>query len=305
MQVTDPTSRRNSAVILLGHGTEENAGSAEAVRIQAALLRRGGLFGSVHEAFWKQSPHVEEVLSTVQAAQVFIVPLFMAEGYFAARVIPEKLGFVQRPGSPLAWPLVQARADRIWLYCAPVGTHPKLSEVAVTRAETVLRQYPFPRLPRPDEISLFLAGHGTERDPRSRESVEALSARIRALRRFAMVGSVFLEESPRIPDCYQLAQTRRLVIVPAFISDGLHTLEDIPVLLGESPRTVRERLASGLFPWRNPTERQGHLVWYTQALGSEPALQEVILERIREAAEALEDILPKSGLKEPGIAPAQ
>jgi len=50
---------------------------------------------------------------------------------------------------------------------------------------------------------------------------------------------------------------------------------------------VKERLAAGQFPWRNPTERQGRLVWYTPALGTEPSLVEVILERVREATLAL------------------
>jgi sirohydrochlorin ferrochelatase len=36
------------------------------------------------------------------------------------------------------------------------------------------------------------------------------------------------------------------VLVPFFVSDGLHVAEDIPVLLGEAPDRVRERLAAGL-----------------------------------------------------------
>lgn len=277
-RVPDPDWKR-AAVVLLGHGTEENGGSAGAVLRQAAALRECGWFASVREAFWKQAPGVEDVLRDVEAPCVFIVPLFMAEGYFAARVIPEALGFAPEPG----WPRRRQVGSQRQFYCAPVGTHPRLTEVALARAERIVREHPFPRLPQPREISLFLAGHGTERDPASRRSVEMMAERIRALERYAMVEAVFLEETPRIPDCYTRAITRRIVVVPAFISDGLHTLEDIPVLLGESPRLVKERLAAGQFPWRNPTERHGHLVWYTPALGSEPSLLEVIVERIAEA----------------------
>jgi sirohydrochlorin cobaltochelatase len=93
-----------------------------------------------------------------------------------------------------------------------------------------------------------------------------------------------MEEAPRIPDCYSIAQTRNLVLVPFFISDGLHTVEDIPVLLGEPARIVKERLAAGQATWRNPTERNGKLAWYSPAVGSAPLLAEVILERVREAA---------------------
>jgi sirohydrochlorin cobaltochelatase len=47
---------------------------------------------------------------------------------------------------------------------------------------------------------------------------------------------------------------------------------------------VKERLAAGQPAWRNPTERNGRLIWYSSAVGTEPLLAEVILERVREAA---------------------
>ncbi len=92
-----------------------------------------------------------------------------------------------------------------------------------------------------------------------------------------------MEESPRIAECYTLAATKYLVVVPFFISDGLHAVEDIPVLLGEPERLVKERLAAGQPTWRNPTEKNGKLVWYSPSVGTEPLLAEVILERVREA----------------------
>ena len=93
-----------------------------------------------------------------------------------------------------------------------------------------------------------------------------------------------MEESPRIAECYQLARTKNLVVVPFFISDGLHVREDIPVMLGEAKPVVEQRLAAGQPAWRNPTEKNGRLVWYSPAVGSDPRLADVILERVREAA---------------------
>jgi hypothetical protein len=58
------------------------------------------------------------------------------------------------------------------------------------------------------------------------------------------------------------------------------------VLLGEPERIVQERLRHGQPTWRNPTEKKGKLVWYTPSVGSEPHIADVILERVREAAEA-------------------
>jgi sirohydrochlorin cobaltochelatase len=74
-------------------------------------------------------------------------------------------------------------------------------------------------------------------------------------------------------------------MVPFFISDGQHSREDIPVLLGAPKDTVRECLKKGQPTWRNPTEREGKRLWYTAGIGSEPLVAEVILERVGEAAE--------------------
>ena len=59
--------------------------------------------------------------------------------------------------------------------------------------------------------------------------------------------------------------------------------EDIPVLLGEPERIVKERLAAGQPAWRNPTGRDGKLVWHSPSVGSEPLLADVILERVKES----------------------
>jgi sirohydrochlorin cobaltochelatase len=93
-----------------------------------------------------------------------------------------------------------------------------------------------------------------------------------------------MEEVPRIADCPALARTKYCVVVPFFISDGLHVVEDIPVLLGEPERLVKARLAAGQPTWRNPSEKHGKLFWYSSSVGTEPGLAEVILERVQEMA---------------------
>ena len=119
--------------------------------------------------------------------------------------------------------------------------------------------------------------------------VQTCALPIWALNLYAGIHAIYLEESPRIADCYELAQSKNLVVVPFFISDGLHTQEDIPVMLGEAQRTVRQRLAGGQPTWRNPREKNGRLVWYSPAIGSEPHMADVILERVREACRSRSD----------------
>jgi len=159
-----------------------------------------------------------------------------------------------------------------------------MTKVILSRANEVVKQFPFPRLPKNSETTLFIAGHGTGKNENSRKAIERQVELVRAQKIYADVHAIFLEESPRIADCFQIAQTKNLVIVPFFISDGLHTQEDIPVLLGEPKRIVGQRLAGGQPTWRNPTEKNGRLVWYSPAVGSDPGIADVILERICEAA---------------------
>ena len=83
----------DSVLVILGHGTTLNDQSAAPVFQHAAELRRRKMFAAVREAFWKQEPHVKNVLAETTAPRIFIVPLFISEGYFSTEIIPKELGF--------------------------------------------------------------------------------------------------------------------------------------------------------------------------------------------------------------------
>jgi sirohydrochlorin cobaltochelatase len=267
----------NAALVVLGHGTALNENSAAPVRQHVAELRRRRLFREVHEAFWKQDPQIKNVLGEISALQVFIAPLFISEGYFAGQVIPRELGF------EVGNSMLKTKDSQI-IYCAPIGTHDSMTAVILARAAGVLKAFPFPRVPKNSETTLFIAGHGTEKNENSRKPIERQVELIRAQDIYADVHAIYLEEMPRIADCYSLARTKNLVVVPFFISDGLHTQEDIPLLLGETKKNIGERLAAGQPVWRNPMERNGKFIWYSAAVGTEPGIADVILERVREAS---------------------
>ena len=74
------------------------------------------------------------------------------------------------------------------------------------------------------------------------------------------------------------------MVVPFFISDGLHSHEDIPVMLGEPEAEVQARFKSGRPTWPNPGLKHGKRVWYSPSIGGEPHVSDVILERVREMA---------------------
>jgi sirohydrochlorin cobaltochelatase len=275
----------DAALVLIGHGSTLNAESAAPTYQHADALRARGIFAQVQEAFWKQEPSIAGVLRGIYAPRAFIVPLFISEGYFTEEVIPRELGFC-RPGEK-EFSRVQTRDRQKLFYCGPIGTHDSMTTVLLARAREIVERFPFPRSPAPGETSLFVAGHGTGNNENSRKAIERQVELLRGLGVYREVHAVFMEEEPRIGDCYELASTRHVVMVPFFISDGLHSYEDIPVMLGEAEPVVQKRLKEGQPTWRNPTEKKGKLVWYTSSIGNEPHIPEVILERVREAARAI------------------
>ncbi len=273
----------DAALVLAGHGSTLNADSAAPIFQHAEALRRRGIFAAVREAFWKQEPSLPQVVREVSAPRVFIVPFFISDGFFAGEIIPRELGFCREAVSRFS--RIQHRGGQTLYYCEPVGTHPRMTEVLLARARDIVEKFPFPRAPQPAETALFIAGHGTDNNENSRKAVEQQVELIRARNLFAQVEGVFMEEDPRIGDCSQLARTKSIVLVPFFISDGMHSFEDIPVMLGAPKAVARERLKLGQPTWRNPTELEGKRLWYTAAVGTEPLMADVILDRVREFAQ--------------------
>ena len=276
----------DSTLVLLGHGSTLNGDSDGPTYQHAEELRRRGIFGQVLESFWKQEPSFCAVLRGAIGKRVFCVPLFISEGYFTEQVIPRELGLCEK-GAAVQAPIVRELGGRQIYYCGPVGTHDSMTRVLVSRARETTEKFPFPRAPKPAETTLFIAGHGTGNSENSRKAIEHQVELIRQQGVYADVQASFMEEEPKIGECYARAKTKNIVMVPFFIADGLHSYEDIPVMLGEPEAVVQKRFKEGQPTWRNPTEKNGKLVWYTPSIGNEPLVADVILERVAEAVGAI------------------
>lgn len=281
-----PLQLQDSTLLLLGHGSTLNAQSSAPVRLHADALRARGVFGQVLASFWKQEPSFASALRSAWHRDVIAVPVFISEGYFTQQVIPRELGI---PTPPSANPTLDTHfVGRHRLrYCAPVGIHPSMTDVIASRAMAVVSSHPAPGgPPTRGNISLFVAGHGTSNSETSRRAIEDHVASLRSTGTFHDVHAVFMEESPRIQDIPGMASSPNIVVVPFFLSDGLHSQEDIPVMLGADPATVARRLESGLHTWENPTLVHGRWTWYSPAVGGDPAIADVILRRAMERADS-------------------
>ena len=264
----------------MAHGSGVNAGSSAAVRLQADALRRRGGFLQVLTGFKMEEPRLGEVLSLALGVRIFIVPFFVSEGFFTEEVVPQEMGLIENGVICRR----QVRGGQTVYFSNPVGIHPQMTEVLLARAAGVVARNPFPRAPKPSEMALFMAGHGTRSNQNSRQSIDRQRDLIRARGIYREVHSIFMEEDPTIASCYDLSEARNFVVVPFFMSDGLHVVEDIPVMLGEAERVVQSRLKAGQPTWRNPTEKKGRLVWYADSVGREPILADIILEAVRDVS---------------------
>ena len=98
----------------------------------------------------------------------------------------------------------------------------------------------------PAETSLLIVAHGTDLNDQSAVAAKREVEKIRALGRYADVLNVYMEEAPLVADWRKLTKSPQVVVVPFFISDGLHSYEDIPRLLGI--RDASSASGSGGFP---------------------------------------------------------
>jgi sirohydrochlorin cobaltochelatase len=84
-----------------------------------------------------------------------------------------------------------------------------------------------------------------------------------------------------VADWAKLTTAPNVVVVPFFIADGLHSFQDIPVLLGMREETGAALSELGVFH-QNPHELQGRLLYYSGAIGTEPHMADVILDQVHD-----------------------
>lgn len=256
--------KRGSALLLVGHGSTLNPDSSLPTWEHLERLRGRGLFAEVQAAFWKEEPGLRQVLYMLESGEVYIVPNFISEGYFTRRVIPRELG--------LAGPLTR-RDGRTLKYCAPVGSHPRMTEVLLHRAAEVAPGVD------PAQSSLIIVGHGTALNDHSALAVKEQVRAITALGRYAQVLAAYMEEPPLVSDWAALASAPNVVVVPFFVADGLHSYQDIPVLLGMETEPGEAASRREVFR-RNPYRLVGRHLYYASAIGTEPLFAEVILDQV-------------------------
>jgi len=286
--MSDPGSNGGQALVVVAHGSHLNPDSSTPTFEHAARVRAAGAFDEVREAFWKEEPSFREVLRTVAADEVFVVPLFVSEGYFTEEVIPREL---RLEGWDVAdWDSDGTSADSVTLtagdvgktvhYTGPVGTHDAMTDVVVSRAERVTGD---PEVG--PGFGLAVVGHGTERNENSAKAIRYHTERVRERGRFDEVRDLYMDEEPEVDDVADYFESDDIVLVPLFVADGYHTQEDIPEDVG-----LTDDYREG---YDVPATVDGHRIWYAGAVGTEALMADVLLERARDAGADVGDAVER------------
>ena len=250
------------ALVIVGHGSHLNAESSAPVYRHAEAIRRLRVFDEVRECFWKEEPSMREVFDLLESDEVYVVPLFISEGYFTEEVIPRELG-LDGPA-----PSTTRKLGKTIRYCGPIGTHPWMTRMILRRAEEGAGLT--------DEeargTGLVIIGHGTERNSNSQEVIYRVSREADAAGVFGHVRTGFLDQAPEVGEVLAEMEERRVVLVPFFVAEGWHTQETIPDDLGINRPAVSP-----------VTEVDGRTVFYAAPVGTFPEVAEIVLQRAREA----------------------
>ena len=257
-------NKRKSSLVLVGHGSTLNPDSSAPTFQHADEIVRRGLFAEVYCSFWKEEPSLREVLRMVEGEDVYVVPNFISEGYFTEIVIPRELELV----GP-----VTHRAGKTIKYCEPVGNDPRMVDLLLHRAREAAPNVPL------EKTSLLIVGHGTSLNEKSAEAAQSQARAIREKAFYAEVSEAYMEEAPFIADWRKNTSQPNVVVVPFFIADGLHSYQDIPVLLGIESAPTSAASQQEVFR-RNPYHLDGRALYYASAIGTAPLMADVILDTI-------------------------
>lgn len=266
--MTNPSAR---ALLILGHGSTVNPDSSRPTWAHADEIGRRDLFGRVDCAFWKEEPSLRDarfLFDPEKFAEVYVVPNFISEGYFTQTVIPREL--------ELTGPLTIRDDGQKWKYCDPIGSHPAITEMLLRRARAIAPWV------APAEASLLIVAHGTNLNDNSAAAAKREVEAIRSRGEYAEVLNVYMEEAPLASAWQELTRTRNVIVVPFFVSDGLHSYEDIPVLLGIAAAGATRAATSdaGEVFRRNPYKIGGRNLFYAPSIGTDPGFADIILEQV-------------------------
>lgn len=154
-----------------------------------------------------------------------IYPFFMAQGWFAGRVLPQRLGNVQHQ------------------MACPFGLDPALPALVAAAVIQHVNQRDW----GDQDYDLLLAAHGSARGAKAAEATNSFAAALRPLLPSARITTGFIEQSPHVETAAQSLGSDALCL-PFFAQSGDHSRNDIPKALTTANFTGTRLPTAGTLP---------------------------------------------------------
>lgn len=237
---------RRVAAILASHG--DRAGEAPNANLiaQAEAVRELLGLECVAAGVLKGEPSIEAALhhvATAGAEEVLVYPLFMADGYFVRTVLPARLDAAGFKGTIRILP--------------PLGHDSRMPALVLESAIATAAAASFD----PEDTRLLIVGHGSKIGPASKDTTLRLAATMAEMSPFRELATAFLEEDPLVHIAIA-STTGPTVVAGFFFGDGMHAAEDVPAAIAAA---------------------RGSSTAYTGAIGSSPALPQLVAEALKAA----------------------
>ncbi|GLQ08013.1 hypothetical protein GCM10007924_32350 [Sneathiella chinensis] len=203
-------------MIIVGHGSSTSKAAEVAAREHAETLRQSNRYGSVLVHFLTGGGPVPDL----PAGEVFILPFFMSEGYFARRKIPEVFGLVSGE---------RHEPERSLYQCDALGVDPFLAEILKQMAGEACRTLGIAT----GQAHVVLAAHGSKSSGASREAALFQQGELERIGDFRAVSSFFLEEAPGFEDLMRGRKEDQapVIVLGLFSAAGPHASVDVPAAL--------------------------------------------------------------------------
>lgn len=233
---------RETALVLIGHGSSRSPDPLRLLETHAQALRESGLFADVGVAALSGDSNRAQITSRLRGDELHVMPMFMCDGQFASSSIAAIIRDERR-----------GRARPITVH-RPLGLIPGLAEALVSRSLDCAVRSGISS----DEAILVLVAHGSNRESASRQVTGMIAAEARAAATFAAVTVAYLEERPRLREMIE-SLMRPAVVSGLFVAEGPHSDKEVPETLEKC---------------------SGRLVRYSGAVGSDPIIPGLILREI-------------------------
>lgn len=244
------------ALVLAGHGSHISPHTAGIVWRYVDRLRSWGVADEITACFWKEPPSFHHVFDSLLARRVVVVPVFTARGYFTGEVIPSEMGL---NGA------ATVRDDKTIMLTRTIGEHSMLESIVQEFVLDTLSAYNLAA----EDTAVAIIGHGTRRNPESRDATRRQASRLRELEFVHEAVDVYLDDDPDIPSLYRNTTAPNIIALPFFVAPGSHVSLDVPSALGISDTRAPQRV-------------NGRNVHYGDPVGVDDRICQVILDLARE-----------------------